>query len=54
MRAAQVGHRDVVKLLLDKKARMNAKTERGMTALDYAVKGRHEGVAALLREHGAK
>ena len=54
MRAAQVGHRDVVKLLLDKKAGMKAKTVKGMSALDYAVKGRHEEVVKLLKDRGAK
>jgi ankyrin repeat protein len=54
MRAAQVGHVDVVKLLLDKKAGMNTKTGKGMSALDNAVKGRHEEVAVLNQEHGAK
>jgi hypothetical protein len=49
--AAWGGNRDVVKLLLDKAANINAKNKRGETALKVAY---GEGARKLPVDHGAK
>ena len=54
MAASHEGHIDIVKLLLDKGADVNAKSKDGDTALKAAsVKG-HTEIVELLKAHGAK
>jgi len=50
--AAFWGHEDIVRLLLDHGADVNARDERGYTPLGEAIRGDPD-VLALLREHGA-
>src|SRR5208282_2416618 len=51
--AAQFGHKDLVELLLNNKAAINAtSTEGSETPLYRAVVNGHEEVAELLRQHG--
>ena len=45
--------KDIVLLLLDKKADLNAKDTSGKTPLALALENRNEDAAALLRAHGA-
>jgi ankyrin repeat protein len=52
--AASRGYKVAVKLLLDYKADFNAKTNNGETPLGIAIQNHHDGVAELLRAHGAK
>ena len=51
--AAEGGHLEVVRTLLDAKADVNATTSSGWTALKAAAKGGHLEVAALLKSFGA-
>src|SRR5262249_32399310 len=54
MRAARTGNADVVKLLLDRKADVNAvEAARGQTALMWAVAEQHPDVVKLLLGKGA-
>lgn len=54
MIAAQVGHTDVISVLLKNKADVNAKTNvNGQTALISAISGGHTDVVSLLIENGA-
>ena len=52
--AAQQGHIDIVKLLLDNHADINAMSKLGQTALAQAAFHKHLDVVKLLLEHGAK
>ena len=52
--AAKEGHADVMKLLVDFKANLQPCDKNGDTALDKAVKAKHEQCAAVLREHGGR
>jgi uncharacterized protein len=52
--AAKSGNVDAVRWLLDHGADMKAKDGRGKTALQWAESNRHEEVADLLRQRGAK
>ncbi|MBI4965966.1 MAG: ankyrin repeat domain-containing protein [Desulfomonile tiedjei] len=54
MAAAHQGHIQVVDLLLQKGADVNAKDKAGKTALSEATLYKHEEVAKLLKERGAK
>ena len=49
MAAAGNGHEPVVKLLLERGARKNARDAQGRSAHDYALHGNHEAVARLLK-----
>jgi len=49
MKASGYGHKDVVKLLLEKGAETRIKDKQGNTALDYASRKRHKTVATLLK-----
>lgn len=48
--AAQLGREDLVKLLLEHGAETGSRADDGSTPLDIAVKGKHDGVAALLKK----
>lgn len=51
--AARNGNADVVPVLLDHGADVHVRDQRGWTPLAWAVDGRHEAVAAMLRSAGA-
>lgn len=53
MEAAQEGHLDLVKYLLDAQADVHAQTQTGDTALTYACENGHTDVADLLLQFGA-
>jgi ankyrin repeat protein len=48
MFAAQNGHDDIVRILMERGADPNAVSIRGMTAVSLARKGGHEQAASLL------
>ncbi|TAQ90799.1 hypothetical protein B7494_g866 [Chlorociboria aeruginascens] len=52
--AASNGHEAVVKLLLEKGAKLGARNKRGQTLLWYAIDNGHEAVVELLLEKGAE
>ncbi len=52
-KAAQNGNLEVCRLLLEKGADVAARDDAGKTPLGYAIEGKHEAVALLLRERGA-
>ncbi|OAX84348.1 hypothetical protein ACJ72_01291 [Emergomyces africanus] len=52
--AATRGHRDVVELLLDHGANINAKDRDKLTALHIAVTGEHKDVVSLLLDRSAR
>ncbi len=54
MFAARYGHADVVRLLLDAGADVNAKDEWNETALMFAAMSGHEDIVQLLTEAGAQ
>ena len=51
--AALEGHKDIVELLIDKGADVNAKNS-GKTSLDWAIINDETEIADLLRNHGGK
>jgi ankyrin repeat protein len=51
--ASEYGQLDVVKLLLDKKAFINAKTKNGFTALHLACQNGHSRLVRFLIDRGA-
>jgi ankyrin repeat protein len=51
--AALNDQKDLVLLLIDKGANVNARTRNGWTASDIAARWGHQDIAALLRSHGA-
>nr|XP_015840312.1 PREDICTED: ankyrin repeat domain-containing protein 17 isoform X7 [Tribolium castaneum] len=53
MEAAQEGHLDLVKFLLENDANVHAQTQTGDTALTYACENGHTDVADLLLQYGA-
>uniref|UniRef100_A0A8D8UUR8 Ankyrin repeat and KH domain-containing protein 1 n=1 Tax=Cacopsylla melanoneura TaxID=428564 RepID=A0A8D8UUR8_9HEMI len=53
MEAAQEGHLELVRYLLDAGAQVHAKTQTGDTALTYACENGHTDVADLLLSYGA-
>ena len=53
--AAERGHEEVAKLLLDKGADVNAKDDfYGMSVFTWAIMGRHKELGDLLKERGGK
>mgnify|MGYP001191196328 CR=1 FL=1 len=52
--AAENGHEDVCKLLLENGGKANTKDKSGRTALIYAAENGHEDVCKLLLENGAE
>lgn len=54
--AASYGDTEMTRLLIEMGANVNAQNPRllNATPLDVALRGEHEEVAAILREHGAK
>lgn len=53
MRAAAIGHLEVVKAWIDEGVDINERGPRGSTALMYAAAGGHADVVALLLDHEA-
>ncbi|XP_011496279.1 PREDICTED: ankyrin repeat and KH domain-containing protein 1-like [Ceratosolen solmsi marchali] len=53
MEAAQEGHLDLVRYLLETRANVHAQTQTGDTALTYACENGHTDVADLLLQFGA-
>ena len=58
-RASHGGHLEVVRLLLDNGANVNARIEGlfdhpGKSPLDYSNENNHKGISELLRKHGGK
>lgn len=53
MEAAQEGHLDLVRYLLESNADVQAQTQTGDTALTYACENGHTDVADLLLQFGA-
>ncbi|BES92174.1 multiple ankyrin repeats single kh domain [Nesidiocoris tenuis] len=53
MEAAQEGHLELVRYLLEANADVNAQTQTGDTALTYACENGHTEVAKLLLQYGA-
>ena len=54
MEAAQEGHVNIVKFLMDKGALINAETNTGDTALTYACANGHTHIADILLQCGAE
>lgn len=52
--AAYVGQQSLIEILLKTKADINAKDNKGDTALDIAVSSRHNDAATLLKQQGGK
>jgi serine/threonine-protein phosphatase 6 regulatory ankyrin repeat subunit B len=55
--ASQNGHLEIVRALLANGADINARTSDAnnpLSALDYAMRGRHDDIRALLLRAGAK
>ncbi|MBQ4401588.1 MAG: ankyrin repeat domain-containing protein, partial [Synergistaceae bacterium] len=54
MEAAKHGDTESAEILLKYRADVNAKDNKGKTALKWAKHNKHNEVAQLLRNHGAK
>ena len=54
MYASHEGHLEVVELLIEAEADVNAQANNGYTALKYALENGHTEVAQILRRSGAK
>lgn len=54
MTAARLGHRELVELLIARKAAVVRRSPKGDTALMFASLKGHVGIAELLLEHGAQ
>ena len=52
-RACEIGHKNIIKVLLTKGAKINQKDVNGMTPLHWTCKKGHDTVAAYLLENGA-
>lgn len=53
MEAAQEGHLDIVRYLLEMNANVHAQTQTGDTALTYACENGHTDVVELLLQYGS-
>jgi ankyrin repeat protein len=53
MAASEYGHREIVKLLIEAGADVNAADWYGRTALGWALRGGHTDIVNLLKEAGA-
>uniref|UniRef100_H2MR38 Tetratricopeptide repeat, ankyrin repeat and coiled-coil containing 2a n=1 Tax=Oryzias latipes TaxID=8090 RepID=H2MR38_ORYLA len=51
---AHLGHADAVALLLDHGAKVNARSQDGLTALGFAAAAGHLNIVTTLSQHGAK
>jgi ankyrin repeat protein len=54
MYASKNGYTDIVKLLIDVGANVNAQDDEGYTALRLASKAGHTEIVQMLREAGAE
>ncbi|KAE9385780.1 ankyrin, partial [Gymnopus androsaceus JB14] len=54
MIAAEIGHLDVVSVLIEEGANVNAQSEDGSTALRQASQEGHLEIVKLLLNHGAE
>jgi len=52
--AAELGHKEIVELLIAKGANVNAKKSRGQTPLDAAIRDKQTEIADLLRKQRGK
>jgi len=52
--AAYRGHKEIVELLIDAGADVNAKNNSGETPLDMGIQLKQTEIADLLRKHGGK
>ena len=52
--AALQGQKEIVELLIDNSADVNAKAYNGETPLDWSIGNHHAETAELLRKHGGK
>ena len=52
--AACHGYKDIAEILIAAKADLNAKNDKGETALKLAKSEGHKNIAKLLRQNGAK
>ena len=52
--ASENGHKDIVQMLLDAGADVNAKGNGGWTALKLALEYGYKDLFSLLKKHGAK
>ncbi|MDP6679999.1 MAG: ankyrin repeat domain-containing protein, partial [Verrucomicrobiota bacterium] len=52
--AARYGHKEIAELLIAEGADVNAKDNRGVTPLDWAILLKKTATADLLRKHGGK
>jgi ankyrin repeat protein len=53
-RAAQNGRKEMVELLIENGADINAMTDSGETPLDWAINRRHVELYPQIRKHGGK
>ena len=53
-RAAQNGRKEMVELLIESGADVNAETDSGETPLDWAINSRHVKLYPQIRKHGGK
>jgi ankyrin repeat protein len=52
--AAELGRQDLIQLLLDHGAEINSRSDSGETPLAEAIRGKHDALAAWMKEKGAK
>ncbi|HKS25848.1 MAG TPA: ankyrin repeat domain-containing protein [Thermoanaerobaculia bacterium] len=52
--AAELGRQDLIQLLLDHGAELNSRSDSGETPLSEAIRGKHDALAAWMKEKGAK
>ena len=52
--AANLGNKEISKILIAKGADVNAKSKKGRTPIDSAIKRNETEITELLRKHGGK